>query len=327
MKNLVWPVLALCIFATMHTGMSQNSSQPTVNLMIDVSGSPLPAEDQAKAESDLRNVYNAMNKDSISSTMFLPQDVSGTQLSLYVTQIGLYGNNEFGMSGNHSDEKLSTMPYSQQLAILKSSKNYADSCHACGQNEKPILGFKPQSFDQNQDTYKALDEIGLEYDAGFQAGLLYAPGHENDVWPYLVEGHKFYAVPVSTYTLNGKKVVLQDSYFKDNGLSASQWHDALVGKLDEIQGKDEPLVFGITTSISGSGDYLDALKNFISYATSKNASFVTTKQLVDMAKAGVHDVSALPSTNESTGCPTCGKSDATITITQIATNNTQAATA
>jgi hypothetical protein len=328
MKKIICSVLILCILAIIPTGMSQQEiSKPIVNLMIDVTGSLHPTEEQATTyREDIKNIYNSMIKEDIPSTMFFTQDVSSSQISLYLTQIGLYGDIEFGMSSNHSGEKLSSKPYSEQLAILQSSKKYADTCHVCGKNEKPILGFKPQSFDQNEDTYKALDEIGLEYDAGFQAGILYAPGHENDVWPYLVEGHKFYAVPVSTYTLSGKKVPLQDSYFKDNGLSATQWYDALVGKFDEIQGKDEPLVFSITTSISGSGDYLDALKRFLSYATSNDASFVNTKQLVDMAKAGVHDVSSLPATNASAGCLTCEKPQNNVTIT-IFTNNTQAATA
>ena len=52
----------------------------------------------------------------------------------------------------------------------------------------------PPLFDQNEDTYKVMDDLGIKYDAGFQEGIIYAPGHENDVWPYNVEGYGFYAV-------------------------------------------------------------------------------------------------------------------------------------
>lgn len=310
MKNscIIWLTTLLCAFVAVPTGTSNDeNAQQTVNFMIDVSGVSDPTGDQqAVYEEQIKNIYNAMIGSKIPSTMFLTKNVSSSPLSLYLTQLGLYGNIEFGLSGTDSSETLSTMSYSEQLAILKDSKKYADTCHVCGKNEKPILGFRPQSYDQNQDTYKALDEMGIEYNAGFQAGLLYEPGHENDVWPYLVEGHNFYAVPVSTYSLSGETVPLQDSYFKDNGLSADQWYNALAGKLDEIQGKNEPLVIALTVSVSGSDDYLDAFTKFITYAQSKNAGFVYTKQLVEMAKLGIYDPSALPETNV-TECLTCNE--------------------
>jgi len=172
--------------------------------------------------------------------------------------------------------------------------------------EKPIRGFKPLSFDQNEDTYKALDDLGIEYNAGFQAGIIYAPGHEDDVWPYPVEGHDFYAVPISSYTVSDSLMPLQDSYFKDNGLGADEWYDALAAKFNEIKGQDEPLVISLTTSISGNGDYLDALKKFIALAKSENAAFVNTTQLVDMTRAGVDTVSAIPArTSDSATCTEC----------------------
>jgi hypothetical protein len=306
--KIIYLVLALFVLVTIPTGMSQQgSSQQIVNLMVDVTGSLHPNDEQSAVERDnIANVYNAMIRDKIPSTWFLTQDVSSSHIVLYLTQLGLYGNIEFGIAGNHSDEKLSALPYSEQLAILESAKRFASAAHVCGKNEKNILGFKPQSFDQNQDTYKALDVIGIQYDAGFQSGILYAPGHENDVWPYPVEGHNFYAVPISNYIISGKKVALQDIYFKESGLGASQWYDALEAKFNEASAKNEPLVVSLTTFISGSGDYLNAFNKFIEYAKSKNASFVNSTQLVDMAKAGVYSVSAIPTTtNVSTGCKAC----------------------
>jgi hypothetical protein len=34
----------------------------------------------------------------------------------------------------------------------------------------------PQAFDQNEDTFKILQNLKIAYDAGFQAGLIYRPG-------------------------------------------------------------------------------------------------------------------------------------------------------
>lgn len=306
--KIIYLVLALFALVSIQTAMSQQESyKQIVNLMVDVTGSSHPTEEQSAVDRDnIANVYNAMIKDKIPSTWFLTQDVSSSQIVLYLTQLGLYGNIEFGIAGNHSDERLSTLPYSEQLALLESSKRFASAAHVCGKNVKDILGFKPLSFDQNQDTYKALDDIGIQYNAGFQSGILYAPGHENDVWPYPVEGHNFYAVPISNYVISGEKVALQDGSFKEGGLGASQWYDALEAKFNEASKKKDPLVVSLTTSISGSGDYLDAFKKFIEYAKSKNASFVNSTQLVDMAKARVSSVSTIPATtNVSTRCLTC----------------------
>lgn len=47
----------------------------------------------------------------------------------------------------------------------------------------------------------------------------------------------------------------------------------------------EPMVVIFSNLISGTGDYFDAYRDFINYATSKGANFVTTMQLVDMAAA------------------------------------------
>jgi hypothetical protein len=330
MKDLIYWSILVSALIIMSTAASQPEAKtPIANLMIKADMPLSPSEDQkTNAELYLINIYNTINGKNLNATIFSTQDFIDSHARLRLTDIGMTSGFELAMSGNHSNEKLSKESLETQNSILKRSMSYVEACRVCGKNEITVKGFMPQSFDQNQDTYNVLDDLGIQYDAGFQAGLLYAPGHENDVWPYLVEGHKFYAVPVSTYTLSGKNVVLDDSYFKDNGLSASQWYDALVGKFDEIQGKDEPLVFSITTSISGSGDYLDALDKFISYATSKDASFVTSKQLVDMAKTGLRDVSALPSTtNASAACPTCGQSNTNVTIMPVSKNNTEAAAA
>ena len=327
MKNIYF-ILALCILVTIPAGMSQqDSSRPIVNLMVDVSGFLQPNDEQSAVQRDnTANVYNAMIKDKIPSTWYLTQDVSASQMALYLTQLGLYGDIEFAIAGNHSDEKLSTMSYSEQLAILQSSKIYGSSVHVCGKNEKTISGFKPTSFDQDQNTYRALDDMGMKYDAGFKAGILYAPGHENDVWPYPVEGHNFYAVPISSYMISGQKVPLQDSYFKENGLDADQWYDALRSSFNETSEKNEPLVVSLTTSISGTGDYLDAFRDFIEYAKSENAYFVNTTQLVDISMGEVNIVPTKAAkttvTTAYSECTTCNQNKENQSMSNTTSNET-----
>ena len=65
-----------------------------------------------------------------------------------------------------------------------------------------------------------------------------------------------------------------------------------------------------SNQVSGSGDYLDAYKNFINYATSKNAKFVTTIELINMTEVK-STTGKLPALSDSgvkpTVCPTCGQ--------------------
>lgn len=302
-----WITLSLlALFLTIAIASSQSSDNPTViNLMIDAQY-PSTAKTVLEADTLLDNIYNQLQDRNLVATIYATQDVLKTDVNLDLTRIALNSRFELAMSGKNPDEIIGTRSYAEQRDLLETSKRWTEACRICGQNNITVYGFIPQSFDQNDDTYAVLDYLGVQYDAGFQAGLIYTPGHENDVWPYLIQGHNVYAVPVSIYALTNKTVVLQDKYFVDNGLGADQWQDALVGKLDDIQGTDEPLVISLTTSVSGSGDYLNALSSFLDYAISRNASFVTTMQLVILAKTGAHDASLLTA-NVSSECPTCGE--------------------
>jgi hypothetical protein len=98
-----------------------------------------------------------------------------------------------------------------------------------------------------------------------------------------------------------------------------------VKKFDESSENGDPLVVIFSNLVSGSGDYLDAYKKFIDYALSKQAAFVTTLQLVDMAasrkKGGkigaiamANDVNLSANATEMgviPNCPTCGKTGET----------------
>lgn len=82
------------------------------------------------------------------------------------------------------------------------------------------------------------------------------------------------------------------------------------------------MVILLTKSVSGSGDYLDALKRFIDFATSKDANFVTTMDLVNISRGEAY----VPFANDTGECTTCGqkenKSMITITSSGGTINNT-----
>lgn len=328
MKGLtVCIVIVLFLLLGMANASQSEREQKPVNLMIDVDVIASPTKEQVlDAEQNLLDLRKVIEKRNLKATFISTYDVVDTRIRLRLTETGLLPNFELAMSGNNSNEKISNKSYAEQKVILERSKKAIENCRVCGKNEIITTGFMPQSFDQNQDTYKILDEMGIQYDAGFQAGVIYAPEHEKNVWPYLMEGHDFYAVPVSTYNLSDKKVPLHDKYFKENGLSSSQWSDALKSKFAEAQNNNEPVLIALTTSISGSGDYLDALKEFLDFAISEEASFVTTMDLVNMSREEVY-VPTIPARGE---CVTCGQKEENsiqVGITEESNNTTEVAAA
>jgi hypothetical protein len=312
MRSSICRSMASCLLLVAFIGASQatdaSGNPVTVNMMIDVNMAASATQEQIlAANSNMSNLYAEFDRRQLKGTIFPIEDITSSSNRLLVTQMWTIGQFELAMSGNHMDEKLSSLSYTDQQSLLASSKKRAEACYVCGGENVTIRGFLPQSFDQNQETYKALDDLGIVYNAGFQAGLIYAPGHENDVLPYLVESQKFYAVPISTLDQSGKTVPMVDRYFKENGLSGSQWYDALVAKFQEASSKDEPVVILLTTSISGSGDFLDALKKFLDYAKSNNAKFVTTMDLVStVLPAGYQLPTPVPIPSAQSECPTCG---------------------
>jgi len=213
MKKWIFWGSAVCVLLIAMAGSAQSADNPKyINLVVDLNVPQGASEDQLNAaKNSIVNIFNTFNQKGINWTLVLTNDAS-EQTRLLLGQLTSIGNIEIAVSGNHSDELISTKSYTEQVDILERSKLYGESCDVCGINEVIVTGFMPQSFDQNEDTYKALDSLGFEYNLGFQAGLIYAPGHEADTWPYKVENHKFYAVPVSTYMLSDELIPLQDRY-------------------------------------------------------------------------------------------------------------------
>ena len=150
--------------------------------------------------------------------------------------------------------------------------------------------------------------MGMIYDAGFKAGVLYLPGHEKDTKQYL------YAVPISTYNQSGERIYLSDRFAKDEKkLSGSQWADILRGKFDESARNGDPVVVVFDNQITGKdAAYLDAYLKFIDYAFSNKATFVTTSELVNISRGEKpaiisHTTIDSPANAVKSGCPECDK--------------------
>jgi hypothetical protein len=290
---------------------SSLSKEVIINTMIDFDSPASPTPDQVtQAFNSMVNLTNEIDSRKLNATILASGDVAASQ-RLFITNFGEKTNHELALNGNIKDENLSTMPYSKQLELLTTSQENINSAHICGGEVVSIQGFMPQSFDQNNDTLKVLDSLGFLYDAGFKVGTLYMPGHKNDTWPYPIMGYNLYAVPVSSYNSSGVWVYLSDRYAKEElGISGSKWYDLLASKFDEAAINGDPMVVIFSNQVSGSGDYLDAYKNFVNYATSKDVKFVTTIELINMTEVQ-SATGKLPIRSDSgvkpPVCPTCGQ--------------------
>ncbi len=302
MNKIICLILGALV-ATMLPGASQEENVPIINLMIDVDVPPSRTADEVRAsEVNLHTIFTAIKKHDGTGTILLTQDVTSSRIRLILAQYTTMSDFEFAVSGKSADDQLSTLSLPEQESLIARSIEIAKAARVCGLSEVEVLGFMPPGFDQNEDTYRAIDDLGIQYDAGFQAGLIYEPGHEEDVWPYQVEGYNFYAVPISTVEVSAALMPLSDKRMADEGLTAEEWNDILVAKLDESTANGEPMVVLLSTSTSGEGDYLEALKKFLDYSVSKNAVFVNAGDLVTIAKT--ESFAFLD--GGSLGCPTCG---------------------
>ncbi|NMC10576.1 MAG: hypothetical protein GYA39_06335 [Methanothrix sp.] len=316
------------IFVLLLAGCSVcEETQAIVNVMIDADIQHSPTTEQSDlAGGYLINMTNQIVPKKLNATIYVTYDMVAAR-RLAITYQGTLPGIELAMHGMSADERLSGISRADQEKLLNKSYEMLYSCYVCGGNHVDIKGFRPQAFDQNEDTFKILQNLKIAYDAGFQTGLVYMPGHEKDTWPYPIEGYSLYAVPVSAYSLDGEIVYLYDRYIKEEKkLSSAQWYDLLVKKFDDSSKAGDPMVVIFSTLVSGSGDYLDAYKKFINYANTKGARFVATLQLVEMAKArqeGGQIPTTIPSSESrrpvnasETGvlgsCPTCDKTGASV---------------
>ena len=277
-------------------GISARTRPVLLNLMIDAELYPVAAnetiEDRIEIEAvSLIDMLNKIDPEELNVTIYSTSDFvsarsANTSYKLYATRIGAKENHEMAFHGMTTDELLGTMTYGVQYPLLIKAKRLVEEAYICEGRKIEAKGFRPQRFNQSETTYKILDKMGFEYDSGYQAGLIHLPGHENDTWPYSAEGHSFYAVPVSTHLFSGELVPLSDRFAKEVlGLTGSQWYDLLIAEFEECSRKGDPMVVIFHNFVYGTDEeYQKAYAEFVEYAISKRADFVSTMELVEIAK-------------------------------------------
>lgn len=287
----------ICIVFLSLAAIGQATNRPVVvNIMIDAELRPsaqnlTPQEEEFIELSSLVEMLEDIDSKGINTTVYFTGDFSSKQIGNvsykdYVIRVASKPNHEIALHSMTTADKLGLMSYEQQLSLLTRAKALIEAGYIRDGKSLTINGFRPQYFNQSEDTYQVLDEMGMAYDSGYKAGLLYAPGHKNDTWPYLVENHTFYAVPVSTYRVAGNLVYACDLCSKQVvGLNGTQWSDLLFSKFQECADSGDPMVALFHNFVSGEdGEYMTAFRKFVDFAASENATFVTSMDLVEMAK-------------------------------------------
>ncbi len=250
-----------------------DGSVQLIGLMID-------AEEQDTV--GLRRLADAMLSRSLPTTVYVSADYANANATL-IEDLFNQGF-EIALHGYSTGEQLATMTYDQQKDLLTRALDAVDGCRPCGL-ARPVVGFRPQYFSQNEDTYQVLDELGLTYNSGFKAGQLPLAGHESARAPFLVDGHHFAALPVTTVEFDGRVIYLCDisCALGENPLTKNQFKQALTQARLETRAQGLPMVanfHGWYTGDTDQYDYWEAFTQFVDEAVADHAVFVRSQHLV-----------------------------------------------
>ena len=278
-RMLFFAGLAILMAQLLFAGACAQNGTGVLNLIIKMEQSPL-AEGKSQVEKEnlemnsTINLLNEVDSKGHVVSISVTGDIANSIYPLYVTMLGSKENHELMMGGMNGGDKL--VSFEDQDARLRKTKRYVEDDYICGGKQSKVAGYLPMPDSFNQSQYKILDDLAILYLVD-EMGL---PESQGKIAPYLMNGSAFYVVPVS----EGQACRMQDGSAKAAGLNGTQWYNQLVGKFDDSAGKGEPMVVVFTNTVSGSDEYLDAYKKFVEYASSKGASFVTTKELVESHK-------------------------------------------
>jgi len=251
-------------------------SSPLVNIQVD--GESLEGGDK------LSKIMDELEKRGFKATVYVTTLFVNEQRPV-IDKILSKPGYEIAIHGYKTGEILESLNYEDQKSRIKSTISALVGCIFCNNFYLNILGFRPQYFSQNKETFSILDELGILYNSGFIEGMIYLPGHENDPAPYKVEGHNFYAVPISSFyspELN-ERIYLCDMSVKNKyKLTPDKWLEILKARLEISINKDIPLVVIFHDVITGSDDrWLNVFSQFLDEVRLKGLKTVTTAELVN----------------------------------------------
>jgi len=251
-----------------------------VNLQIDAEFTQKGNEGREREETEfLKKTIKELKKRGIKGTLFVTADFS--TVNPHLVNDLFRERFEIALKGYSTGERLAALTKEAQKELLSNAKEVVEGCVECGTLQS-IIGFRPQNFSQNSVTYEIHAELGIRYNSGFKAHLLFLPGHENTTKPYRNQNDTFWAVPISTFYYKGELVCLCDLSAQGKFI-VEEWKEVLSSKLTEVIERGEPLVIVIHGWLTGDekkygfwGPFLD----FLDYAQNRKVHFVTSRELI-----------------------------------------------
>ena len=231
----------------------------------------------------LLNLTAALKERQILTTVYVTADYANRN-ALLISDLFQQGF-EIACHGFYTGEQLASMTYEEQLDLLSRAKLALEGCKPCG-TYKPIVGFRPQYFSQNEDTYRVLDELGLAYNGGYKVGQIFLPGHEWDTCSYGVDAHAFSAVPLTTVPRGETRIYLCDiACAQVEKMTGAEFGQALQTGLAQSLAANEPLVFLLHNWYTGDKvkyDYWQPVIDLIDQIRqSGRGTFVSSLELVE----------------------------------------------
>jgi len=155
-RLIYWGCAALIILLVI-SGASL-AKQTVVNLMIDLDApDPTISVQNATVFNSMNNLMSVIDSKGLNATIYVSGDIASYQ-RLPVTAFGSRSNHELALNGITKDEILAHMTYAKQEALLKKAKDSIEAAYVCGTTPMQVVGFRPQSFSQNNDTFKILEK-------------------------------------------------------------------------------------------------------------------------------------------------------------------------
>jgi hypothetical protein len=174
---------------------------------------------------------------------------------------------------------LSVLSYEEQQQAISEAKTALETCLGT-----TVTGFRATNFDQNQDTWEIVGDLGFEYNLAFVAGESSLPGHETDTLPYRSSEYGFWAVPMHVADKDGEPTAFCDNPFAS--LSAAEWEALLKSEFDRMRAEGRPLLVEFHPYRSGVDEgRFQAFVSFLNYAVQQGAEFMTTTEYVEWSMA------------------------------------------
>lgn len=238
-------------------------------LILDISAPPV-GDEREYVINYTTNILNILDPMDINFTILTTGDLAAdNEYTLFVTRIGARANHEMAMNG----------PGGGNLSMgdIRKSKREVENCYICGTEKKSVVGYRP-SERINESDFVIFESLGIRYI--IDDGMFFSA---NASRPYQLDNTTIYVVPVTVVVSDSEPIMLSDRRAAGMNMSGDEWYTLLSKGMDDAMNRGEPLVVLITSYISGSGDYMDALEKFIGDASERGMSFVTVNDLVENA--------------------------------------------